>query len=352
MKGKIIMHKSLSVLFVADSEMYTEKILKKLHDSGYDVSFSRVENVSRVRTALDDARWDIIVADFFLPTLDPFSLFNILHEKGMKIPCIAVSDQTDPEKLIAAMKSGISDYILSANLDRLIPAVEHALAGAQAISQINGSYEDIHRVAKQWESIFNSTSDMIWISDLNLKILRFNKALADFVRKPSAMISERKCSEVFHGLDKPSSKCPYNEVLASRKPVTAELYDSFWNRHFQLTISPVFDDREAITATVHIVRDITDKVKIEEELRTAESLYRSISQNSHSGIAIVQNGKIVYANPYVISDYGYTEEALLGKEMLDFVYPEDRDNTKINVIRMLKRQSCTIVDPLFKTKEH
>jgi PAS domain S-box-containing protein len=53
-------------------------------------------------------------------------------------------------------------------------------------------------------------------------------------------------------------------------------------------------------------------------------LYRMISENSIAGVAVAQEGKIIYANAAYCEMFGYRPNELLGKSMLAVVAPEDQ----------------------------
>lgn len=78
-----------------------------------------------------------------------------------------------------------------------------------------------------------------------------------------------------------------------------------------------------------------------QELQNWETIYRTMALQTSSGIAILQNNKIVFVNPYVTNYYGYEEGDFIGRAMLDFIHPEDRAEVRQNAIRMLKGQSLT-----------
>jgi PAS domain S-box-containing protein len=72
-----------------------------------------------------------------------------------------------------------------------------------------------------------------------------------------------------------------------------------------------------------------------------EALYRTMVMQTRSGIVILQQGKIVFINPYITHLYGYPEEEFLGRTMLEFIHPEDRGLVRQSAIRMLEGQSAT-----------
>lgn len=55
-----------------------------------------------------------------------------------------------------------------------------------------------------------------------------------------------------------------------------------------------------------------------------EDLYTTVVENSLTGIYIIQEEKIVFANQRFADIYGYSKEEIIGKDSLDLVHPEDR----------------------------
>jgi PAS domain S-box-containing protein len=83
-----------------------------------------------------------------------------------------------------------------------------------------------------------------------------------------------------------------------------------------------YDGRPAAMAIVH---DITDRKRIERELRESEVKYAMLVEGASDGIAIGQDGIIVYCNPAHANMLGYTVDELVGMSYLDTVAPESRE---------------------------
>ncbi len=98
--------------------------------------------------------------------------------------------------------------------------------------------------------------------------------------------------------------------------------------HVALTISPLRDPSGKVIGDSAILRDITERKKIEEAHRRSEQSFRSFVQNAPYGILrTTPEGRIVQANPALVAMLGYeTEEEVLGMNMGTHVYrnPEDR----------------------------
>ncbi|MHA1150857.1 MAG: PAS domain S-box protein [Promethearchaeota archaeon] len=81
-----------------------------------------------------------------------------------------------------------------------------------------------------------------------------------------------------------------------------------------------------------VSRDITDRKKAEQELKDSEEKFRTIAEQSHIGIAIIQKLKIQYANNRLSEILGYPISELLTwtkDTILSIVHPEDYEKIKL-----------------------
>ena len=77
-------------------------------------------------------------------------------------------------------------------------------------------------------------------------------------------------------------------------------------------------------SAVGIVRDITERKRVEETLRESEIRFRRITTNMIDLIVETDaEGTIIYVTPSTLAVTGYTEAEMLGKPVLDFVQPVD-----------------------------
>lgn len=65
------------------------------------------------------------------------------------------------------------------------------------------------------------------------------------------------------------------------------------------------------TAIQLIIRDISDRKRMEASLNETEQLYKSLVENVVAGVFLGQNDRIIYANPYLASIYGYLPEEFI-----------------------------------------
>jgi PAS domain S-box-containing protein len=76
---------------------------------------------------------------------------------------------------------------------------------------------------------------------------------------------------------------------------------------------------------VAILRDITERVRVERQIREDEARFRGLVEQEIAGIYIIgADGKVAYLNPAFLRMLGYTSEEVIGRPLVDFVADEDK----------------------------
>ncbi|MBU1365270.1 MAG: CHASE domain-containing protein [Gammaproteobacteria bacterium] len=88
-------------------------------------------------------------------------------------------------------------------------------------------------------------------------------------------------------------------------------------------------------ALVMVGHDITKRVQVEKELRSAERKFRGLVEQSLAGVYIIQGPRFRYVNPWFARIFGYEspEEVIDRVAVIDLVAPEDRQKVADNVRR-------------------
>ncbi len=78
-------------------------------------------------------------------------------------------------------------------------------------------------------------------------------------------------------------------------------------------------------AIMSLITDITDKVRLQEELKEREERLRAVIENAWDGITILdENYHIIFESPSVARMAGYTPEELVGRDVLQTaIHPDD-----------------------------
>jgi two-component system cell cycle sensor histidine kinase/response regulator CckA len=121
----------LRALMVEDSEDDSLLLVRELQRAGYELIWERVDTAGAMHRALDRNSWDIIFADYNMPSFSAPAALALLKERGVDIPFLVVSGSVGEEIAAQTMKAGAHDYILKGNFRRLIPAVQRELEQAR-----------------------------------------------------------------------------------------------------------------------------------------------------------------------------------------------------------------------------
>lgn len=125
---------------------------------------------------------------------------------------------------------------------------------------------------REWEDTFNTITDMITIHDRDFNIIRANNAAKGFLKMPALSDSALKCYEYFHKSKNNSERCPSLECLTDGKPITFDKFDPDLNKHYEIRAIPKFDGSNNVIGMIHVVRDITERKKLEGQLRESQKM--------------------------------------------------------------------------------
>ncbi len=90
-------------------------------------------------------------------------------------------------------------------------------------------------------------------------------------------------------------------------------------------INSVLIPWEEKPAVMSYLSDITERMRVEEELRASESRYRLLVENANEAILVVQDGMLKFVNRMACELTGYSEQELRSRPFPEFIHPEDRD---------------------------
>ncbi|MHA1143678.1 MAG: PAS domain S-box protein [Candidatus Helarchaeota archaeon] len=174
---------------------------------------------------------------------------------------------------------------------------------------------------------FESINDIVIIQDVNLNIIKANKATYRLARlyhnvRENEDIVGKPCHLIFHGNDVICAECPIKDALEKKRHVSVEHLDAKNNRWYNYLVYPIFNQNEVI-AVAHFARDITDKKRLEEAIRkereTSERKFNNLIERSNDSIIIIQDGFIVFNNKKAVEMFGYSSEEMQGRPFQEFL---------------------------------
>jgi signal transduction histidine kinase len=142
----------LRVLVIEDSPADAEIEIAELRHGGFDVAADVVDTHELLRESLSKNSYDIILADYSLPTFRGMDALDILRESSLTTPLILVTGALNSETAVECVKQGAMDYVLKDHLARLPISVRRALEDvrlredrARAQEQLANKVEELAR---------------------------------------------------------------------------------------------------------------------------------------------------------------------------------------------------------------
>jgi PAS domain S-box-containing protein len=162
---ELAMDPSLRVLHLEDDPKDTELVQAALEAEGIQAELTRVETKERFGAALKQRTFDLILADYTLPSFDGLSALSIAQHDAPDIPFIFVSGTLGEDIAIEALKTGATDYVLKTRLGRLGPSVTRALREAREKSERKQTQERLNREQQRFMGLVNSVDGIVWEAD-------------------------------------------------------------------------------------------------------------------------------------------------------------------------------------------
>ncbi|PNV86105.1 MAG: hypothetical protein C0610_08390, partial [Desulfobacteraceae bacterium] len=124
-----------------------------------------------------------------------------------------------------------------------------------------------------WEDTFDTITDMITIHDKDFNIIRANKTAREMLKLPSVGVTKAiKCYEYYHGTDCPPENCLSCACLETGTSDSFEIFEPHLNKYLEIRAMPRLDRDNQVVGLIHVIRDISERKKVEEELQRAEQL--------------------------------------------------------------------------------
>ncbi|MHB8790341.1 MAG: PAS domain S-box protein [Desulfobulbaceae bacterium] len=124
----------------------------------------------------------------------------------------------------------------------------------------------------QWERTFHAIPDIVALLDPELRIIRINEAGCRQFSMNCEELIGMHCYELLEDSAVQCPDCPATDSQEDFKPYTKELYHPRLRKTFLVTASPVLDENMGVANIALVVKDITERKKLEEQLFQSEKL--------------------------------------------------------------------------------
>ena len=195
--------------------------------------------------------------------------------------------------------------------------------------------------------ILDSMPYRVMVVNMDMTVDTVNKT---FLREFNLTLQKaigRPCFMVRYGLDQPCDEAgrvcyikSHLEELKEKKLVSTynEHVDEKGETHFDvITVAPIYNEKGEVVQILEASRDVTERVKLEQEVEKSNIFFQNVIQSTVDGIVVVDTkGNVLIFNEGMERLTGYSADEIMNKGHLSSFY--DIDVAKENMRKMRSDQ--------------
>jgi PAS domain S-box-containing protein len=183
----------LKILHLEDSRRDAELVEETLAADGLAAHLVRVDSRAAFEAALESDEFDVILADYNLPSFDGLAAQILAARLRPDVPFIFLSGSIGEDQAVERLKDGATDYVLKDRMARLPSAVRRALAEAAERTDRRRAEEQVHRLNTELEQrVLDRTAALARANDAlarrELELKEAKSFLEDLIAASPSMI--------------------------------------------------------------------------------------------------------------------------------------------------------------------
>ncbi len=309
-----------SRILIVDDEVATNEFYKlALENEGFACEFivDAMEVISKALSFKPDA----ILLDVNMPDCNGFEIAKIIRQDDnfTHIPILFLTSNNTSESEIQAMKSGGDDF-----LDKSSPfssLVEIIKGHVQRYKELNSVLLRLKKDEVRFRSVTNSSNDAIITVDAKKRIIFWNEGAENILGYHSMEIIGQPLDIIIPPESREGQDAYFQQLVDNhahhpqkRSVETAAIRKDKSRIDIELTYTEWQSGNEKFYTS--IIRDISERKAIENELYHKEASLNAIVNSSGEGIVTIDaKGIIETANPKAAQIFGYQVSELLGRNV-------------------------------------
>ena len=250
-------------------------------------------------------------------------------------------------------------YLLNSRAEMIFDGVKKFLFITKDITKQKKIELELEESEAKFRDLFENANDFIYTHDLKGNILSINKVglkLLDVTEEEiiGSNISQWVTPESVKKIEDRFRKIHLNQPL--EPTVVIEAINKKGEHKWGEARTRLIKDGNKIIGTHGIMRDITEKMKLEKDIKESEEKYRDLFENARDAMYVLDNkGNFLKMNQIGLQTLGYKKEEVIGTNISKWVTPE---SLKIIEERRKKRLSgekveqTDILEIVCKNGEH
>ncbi len=273
------MDQPLRLLVVDDAIEHAQMVVEFLRFGGAwpEAKTQIAESYDTALAAFIAQPFDVAIVDYWLGARDGLSLIRDIRQRGIDTPVVMLTSRGAEEVAVEAMKAGAADYLSKANLsvEALERAIRHALA-LHAEEQQRWHAEAALRASEErFRALVENSSDALLLIDAEGRVTYLSPSSERHLGWAAEKMIGRSIFDFIHPDDREfvgmkMIETRQNPGLPVSQEVRFHHADGAYRIMEGVGVNRLGDP--SVGAIVINVRDITERRKLEEQLRQAQKM--------------------------------------------------------------------------------
>lgn len=338
------MDSNIRVLILDDSRTDIKLISREIENYFTEVEIEAVTNRKDFIIKLSKFKPDVVISDYDLPNFDGLTALHITHEMYRDLPFIIVTGSASEEFGILCIKRGAYDYILKSQLQKIPVAIEEALKRYDLIKENKRVYDELRESEKRFRLLAENAQDIIFRFEL------YPQRGFSFVSPSVTKITGYTPEEFYNDPDlpykimHPDDKIIFVKVdmgeIRIDEPLTFRCFRKdgtlIW---LELKNTPIFNGEKKLISIEGIARDVTERIKLENEIREKQEHFEKLADSTNTAIFVYQGEYFLYANKATEKISGYSRDELIKMKFYELVHPDFLELVKERGLRRQKGEN-------------
>jgi diguanylate cyclase (GGDEF)-like protein/PAS domain S-box-containing protein len=310
---------TLRLLYMEDDPGLGRLVQKRLRRENWSVDLA--EDGERGLALLASGTYDVLLLDHEMPVLSGLQVIELLASENRLPPTIMLTGTGDEQTAVEAMKLGVSDYLVKdaagAYLELLPTAIGHALERSRLRAEKERAEEALRKSEERFRLMVENTHDIIYTLTAEGVFVFASPAWTALLGHPVTQVAGQPFQEFVHPDDLSGCMAFLRAVveLGTRQEgveYRVRHIDGTWYWHTSSAV-PLRDEAGTIVGFYGIARDITERKRVEDELRASEARFRAVAETAADAIICSDRADRVFLwNRAAEGMFGYTEGEALG----------------------------------------
>lgn len=325
------------VLVVDDDPQVRALLRDRLMRDGYEIRTADNAGEALQMTAREIP--GVILLDVMLPGANGLELCRHLKQdpRTADIPVILLTGRGSEEDVEAGSEAGAADYIKKPfDLDEVRFRIRTQIRLQEAIRRQDSAQERLSLISR-------AAKDAIILLDEAGRIVHWNEAAVGMFGYSVEEILGRNLHTVLAPERfREAHRQAFSQFQKTGEGAAVGVTLQLWalrrsGEEFPIELSLTATPVDGQWWSLGILRDISQRLRVEKTLRDSEERFRRLFEESPLGVALITPNFIVHrANAALIRMLGYSQEELQRLSVVDFTEPDDLPATMDQADRLLR----------------